>query len=775
VVAIQYTDYSNTYTRDNFQNMLFGTWSSGSAKDYYAEVSYDSISMEGTVYPTSGSWYTAANNRAYYGYDNGFVRAAELAKEAAQTADASINYADFDDNDDGEVDLYTVLHAGYGREESGSGDDIHSHSWSFTGAGIGAYTTADPWPGHSGQYITVNAYTIDPERSGYSNNGTMVCIGVFCHEWGHSFGLPDLYSTTGEGNGLGNWTLMASGAWGGDGASPWKPAHLDAWCKSDLGWLAFRNIDHNGIRDVYAVEDSAVAYRVWTEGSSSAEFFVVENRQKIGFDTTLANSGLLIYHLDTTLIHNRRNNNDIQQYTTYGIDIEDADGLNHIYLGDNRGDGGDPYQGSTNNTAFDSTGTNPDSRNNSGANTHCGVNTISASVMSMTAFFYISSDVQPDNLVKNSADSTYKGADIYEADPTDTQTVEQTLPRGNTATYHVKIENDGAIPETYMVTGPADTSTANADWTIAYYDAYTGGTDITAEVTGTGWFTDFIDPDDSVRIRVEVTPDPTAQEAEVLDVVVESSTTGYSTDLLDAVKAVTTVGPDVFQADGQIKISTESVWLGDDVYNLTGAGQTASQTRPAGQTAIYHLRIQNDSGDPDVLMVTGTAGNVDWTVTYYDALTAGTDRTSHFTGMGWSTDSLNVGAYRDVRVEVTPAASLASGISFDVDVTSVTYADSTGEDMVKAVTTVDESGIAELDITGFALEVIENRVYFALPRSTQVSLNVYDVTGRGVAALASGQMESGSYTATWSAPHGVYFVKFLTPEFSAIRKVVIVN
>jgi hypothetical protein len=108
---------------------------------------------------------------------------------------------------DGYVDGFTCIHAGYGYEETGSGSDIWSHMWSLSSAGVGAYATNDARPGYPGQYIIIDEYTIDPERSNYSNYGTMVGRGVYCHEWGHALGLPDLYDTGGSGEGLGQWSL----------------------------------------------------------------------------------------------------------------------------------------------------------------------------------------------------------------------------------------------------------------------------------------------------------------------------------------------------------------------------------------------------------------------------------------------------------------------------------------------------------------------------------------------------------------------------------------
>ncbi|MDH5185582.1 MAG: M6 family metalloprotease domain-containing protein, partial [candidate division WOR-3 bacterium] len=380
VVLIKYPDYDSMYSVSNFQQMLFnGPWTSGTAKDYYHEISYNIFTLDGTCY----GWYTADSNRAYYGRANGMTRAAMLAKEAAQKADPFVDYSQFDNDGDGYVDCFTCLHSGYGYEETGNGADIHSHSWSFTGAGIGAYLTNDG--------VWINQYVIDPERSNSSNNGTMVTIGVFCHEWGHALGLPDLYDTDGGGEGLGRWCLMSSGSWGASApSSPWFPSHMCAWAKMELGWLNPTAVRVRNFRSLPQVETNSKAYWLMSQGVTYKEYFLVENRRKTHFDTLMYNSGLLIYHIDDYVINSRWSTNQVNGGGAfpYGVALEQADGLNHLWNGINRGDAGDPYPGTTNNIAFDSTGTNPNSLSNASTITACGVNQIPASAPTVSPFMY---------------------------------------------------------------------------------------------------------------------------------------------------------------------------------------------------------------------------------------------------------------------------------------------------------------------------------------------------------------------------------------------------
>jgi hypothetical protein len=75
----------------------------------------------------------------------------------------------------------------------------------------------------------------------------------------------------------------------------------------------------------------------------------------------------------------------------------------------------------------------------------------------------------------------------------------------------------------------------------------------------------------------------------------------------------------------------------------------------------------------------------------------------------------------------------------------------------------------------FDLSVAGKSVNFTLAGPTVVSLKVYDAAGNLVATLASGSMTAGPHSETFAARPGVYFVKLVTPEYSAVRKTTVLN
>lgn len=142
-------------------------------------------------------------------------------------------------------------------------------------------------------------------------------------------------------------------------------------------------------------------------------------------------------------------------------------------------------------------------------------------------------DIQPDNSIRNSFASTYIGDNIYNADATN-QLAEQETPQTQPAVFHVRIANDGEIPEPFNVEGEV----GFGGWTVAYYDSLTGGADITALVQYGIWQTAEIEPDSFIEIRVDVTPDLSVPQDSSLGILI-TSISSLDTTRRDAVKAIT--------------------------------------------------------------------------------------------------------------------------------------------------------------------------------------------------------------------------------------------
>jgi len=387
LVPVLPTLYNDTPTAPqasaSLQLELFGPSTTGSMTDYFEEVSYGNLNVTGTVYgweraPHPMLWYTGADNGLSSG-GKAFVR------DAVGRHDQNVDFGQFDNDgpdgipnsgdDDGFVDIAVVVYPTAGAECMGGGLNMWSHHFRLSANGGSPAFTNDP-SANGGVPIRVDRYFVGPANS---CGGGLIEIGVFCHEMGHALGIPDLYDTDddplylGDSEGIGNWGLMGAG-----GISPTFPSHMTAFSKERLGWLTYLNIAQDVTHlCLPPIETDPVAVRVWSQGSIGPEYFLVENRQPIGFDSMLLAPGLVIYHVNEDVYDNLRDANRVNAFETIkAIDVECADALlaGHVVDADdldskaNRGDATDVWCAGGGARSFNG-GSTPDTRAYSGAAT----------------------------------------------------------------------------------------------------------------------------------------------------------------------------------------------------------------------------------------------------------------------------------------------------------------------------------------------------------------------------------------------------------------------
>ncbi|MET9680918.1 M6 family metalloprotease domain-containing protein [Streptomyces coeruleorubidus] len=358
VILADFSDKEMTASQEHFEKLFFSldAMPNGSVREYFREVTHGLVDIVGEVVgpvrlPKKLSWY--ANGNFGIGRPSGEPRAQFMARDTAIAADPQINYAPYDNDGNGFVDAFIVVHAARGGEVTGDPGDIWSHKWVLPSA-------------YNADGARIFAYLTIPEDAK---------IGVCAHELGHLvFGFPDLYDIDGTSEGIGNWCLMAGGSWGMGGE---RPTHPSAWCKVDQGWATVSNVTGSTRLSLPDVKNSHQVHRLWTGGLPGSEYFLLENRQRTGYDTSLPGDGLLIWHIDE---HQPDNSDE----THYMVGLVQADNERHLENSANRGDAGDAYPGSTGNTSFGAT-TAPSSHSHAGAPTGVSVTNISASGPTMTA------------------------------------------------------------------------------------------------------------------------------------------------------------------------------------------------------------------------------------------------------------------------------------------------------------------------------------------------------------------------------------------------------
>lgn len=389
-ILVDFSDKVAQIDPREFDTLIFEN-QFGTVRHYYDEVSYGQLDIVAVDFPSAIGWQRAPQTLAWYAnndYGTGSYpqNTQKLCEDLVDMVAPLVDFSEYDNDGNGWVDVVMIAHAGRGAEYSGSTGDIWSHKWGISPRLI------------DGVYIS--SYTIMPE---YWNSPGDMTIGVYCHELGHAFGLPDLYDTedTSQGGtvsqGIGRWSLMAGGSWNGINGS--SPAHLDAWCRQEVGWLNPINITSNQTNvSIPNVETNEVAFRLWTNGSQGNEYFLVTNRQRLGYDASLPYHGLLIWHIDENVL----TDNDKEWYPGYTsnghylVALEQADGLWEMEQNSSSGNGGDPYPGSTSNFLFTPTST-PNSDSYSASGTYVSITNISASSSTMTADFAVSLAADADN------------------------------------------------------------------------------------------------------------------------------------------------------------------------------------------------------------------------------------------------------------------------------------------------------------------------------------------------------------------------------------------
>ncbi len=389
VLLVAFKNEPLTYGKTDFDLTLFDTTRSiprGSVFDYYLWVSRGRLRVVGEVVAT----IVLPNTREYYGGNSfGLDQTATPGNAFGAFRDAlilshnGVDWSRFDLDNDGYVDMTWLVHAGPSGENSGNRNDM----WSITSrAGswrLGeAFKTSTRIPGSIDRFVRIDRFSVMPELAG-NGAGPIAQIGVYCHEFGHALGLPDLYDTSAMGGaanaGPGNWSLMATGLYGANGVSPESPSHIGAWPMQFLGWDETSRPDRDTSVTLRPLFQSSSIIELWFQGEADAEHFLIENRQRdTQFDRTLPFEGLIVYHVNDALLGARTPGNSVNVGPVPALTLVEADADSDLFVGRNRGDGSDPFPGALNKTRIDDN-TRPSLRSFNNAVTQLAIENITRS------------------------------------------------------------------------------------------------------------------------------------------------------------------------------------------------------------------------------------------------------------------------------------------------------------------------------------------------------------------------------------------------------------
>ena len=228
---------------------------------------------------------------SYYGtnYGGDDAHPAEMVIEALALVDEEVDFSKYDWDGDGMVDQVYIIYAGKGEADGGATNTIWPHEWTLSEA----TKYGDGGGPQELDGVTIDTYACGPELNGNSK----VCgIGTMCHEFSHCFGYPDFYDTGyNGGQGMFLWDLMDTGCYNGDGYLPVGYTSYERWI---AGWLEpIELTTTSSISNMKSLQDGGEAYILYNNGNRD-EFFMLENRQKTGWDGDIPGEGLLILHVD---------------------------------------------------------------------------------------------------------------------------------------------------------------------------------------------------------------------------------------------------------------------------------------------------------------------------------------------------------------------------------------------------------------------------------------------------------------------------------------------
>lgn len=334
----------------------------GSVSQYFNDMSQGKfIPQFDIVGPVTVSKYSA-----YYGSNTGGTDAnfKEMIAEACKNVSTNVNFADYDQDNDGYIDLVYIIYAGYSESFGGNSADC---LWPKSGSA----TFNEPGTNISlklkGKMIS--RYGINNELNGTPKNWIegkplLNGIGLFCHEFSHTMGLPDLYPTV-EASRVDSqnpeyWDLMDGGEYTYNGyfPTPYSPWEMDV-----MGWTDPIELGDEAKQvSLNSYATSRTAYKINGEKN---EYLLIQNIQTDGWwrgiTKAFKTTGMLVWRIDypydVVSLDNRLNN----EIGKPNVMIVPADG--DVISDYNHGDGkqwtddqykaslqGDPFPGTTNKT-----------------------------------------------------------------------------------------------------------------------------------------------------------------------------------------------------------------------------------------------------------------------------------------------------------------------------------------------------------------------------------------------------------------------------------------
>jgi M6 family metalloprotease-like protein len=371
-LLIDFNEYPHFNTQAEIHSKLFGTGNPSdfpleSLASYYDRSSYGLLILNGSTL----GWYKPAYDRSSIpqtteGREN-------LIKEAIAYFDSQgHDFSQYDNNGDGAIDYFAVFWTG------------PDNGWANFWWGYYVFQFSDQDYLIDGKSLRAYSWQWESFWDSGAGSGGPFSPMVIIHETGHALGLPDYYDydgTIGPRGGVGGLDMMA-GNWGDHNSlSKWM---LD-WINPAIVAAGNQAI---ALNPSGSTPDALVVWPGITADESNTEFFIVQNRYRIGNDSNYPQDGLLVWHVDAS--HTGSGYIYNNSYTSHKLlRLMEADGLEEIESGMMGANAGDFYTpGKTFNAC-----THPSSNRYDGSSSSVEVSNISAVSEQITATFNTEHDL----------------------------------------------------------------------------------------------------------------------------------------------------------------------------------------------------------------------------------------------------------------------------------------------------------------------------------------------------------------------------------------------
>ncbi|MEM7131252.1 MAG: M6 family metalloprotease domain-containing protein [Chloroflexota bacterium] len=349
ILLADFPDLPGLFTGAAWYERFFGA--DGFA-DYYSQNSYGKLRFSGDVVGLDGdtpvinypsvAYIQLPNSITYYadgryGFKTGATQFPRNNVGVVHDALVALDQAGFDFSPyvnpaTNRVETLIVVFGGSPHTYTQDADkNLEATGFSFTDSGVDAYMSTDG-------YLFDN-FSFCPDQEG-SAPGTIANIGICTHEHGHTIGMPDLYDFTFTTSGVGYFDIMGYGTYGITRGV--RPFHFGAYSKAFFGWVEPTVVlSSTTVIALDAAEVKPEIIKLVPNGNvNSQEYFLLENRQPLGFDQDWLDAGLcgglLIWHVDLSIIEAYSGHNLVNsprqpngpQHS--GIRVVEADGQRNL-------------------------------------------------------------------------------------------------------------------------------------------------------------------------------------------------------------------------------------------------------------------------------------------------------------------------------------------------------------------------------------------------------------------------------------------------------------